>query len=185
MCSLRIIGSFPSLMDLENRSASDSSMKGAPSLRRRPGMESGPLDLVGSILYNSLKALSAEMETEVIELRLYGSWTLRSARALVSPLVNIKQKKLLKVPALSTSQFSTWPRCTISGMMLFGALVFFIHHQRNLAFLVIRVTEDMWSFLVCCRTQLLIPRYRVQGRSNFVFLISPSFLLDKLPGVYS
>ena len=123
MCSLPIIGEFPSLMDLENRSASDSSMKGAPSLRRRPGMESGALDLVGSILYSSLKTSSAEMETEVIELRLYGSWALRSARALVSSLVNIEQKELLKMLAFSTSEFATWPRCTISGMMLFGSHV--------------------------------------------------------------
>ena len=45
MCSLPIIGEFPSLMDLENRSARDSSMKGAPSLRSRPEMESGPQEI--------------------------------------------------------------------------------------------------------------------------------------------
>ena len=98
---------------------------------------------------------SAEMETVVIEWRLYRSWALRSARALVSSLVNRKYQP---------SQHS--------GKMLFGALIFLS---------IARMIWHFWSSnlhrTVCCHTQLLISRYRVRCRSNFVFLTLRYFFL--------
>ena len=102
----------------------------------------------------------------VIEWRLYRSWALRSARALVSSLVNRKyQPSQHQNLQLSPDAWSLG-RCFLEPWYFLS---------------IARMIWHFWSSnlhrTVCCHTQLLISRYRVRCRSNFVFLTLRYFFL--------